>query len=400
MNDYDVIVIGAGIIGLATAYKILESEPSLKLCILEKEDAPGKHQTGRNSNVIHSGIYYKPGSMKAINCTNGYSMMIDFCKENQVEYELCGKIIVAVNEKEDQDLEALYKRGIENGLKDIKILSGNEVKELEPNVSCIKGIYVPYTGITDYKKVSDSILDRILKMKGNVFYSSKVVSITNGARNIIITKSGVFTSKYIVNCAGLYSDKIAKYFIKEISVRILPFRGEYYWIKDSSHLKINSLIYPVPNPEFPFLGIHLTKTLDGRIEAGPNAVPAFKREGYNKTDINISELTNFIFYKGTIKLFRKYWKTGFAEMTNSFLKSSFTNAVKKYLPAVKQSDLKYKGSGVRAQACDSSGNVIDDFVIFETERSLNICNAPSPAATASLSIGKTISERLIRKINN
>ncbi|MCB0722417.1 MAG: L-2-hydroxyglutarate oxidase [Ignavibacteriae bacterium] len=400
MNNFDVIVIGAGIIGLAGAYKILESDPSLKICILEKENGIARHQSGHNSNVIHSGIYYKPGSLKAINCIKGYSMMVDFCQSNNIPYDLCGKMIVATSDKEEERLNNLYKRGKENGLDDIELLSGEELTKREPNITGIKAIYIPYTGITDFKLVCKALYDDIVKKGGKVFLDSKVMGIETGNVCTVKTSSGDYSAKYVVNCAGLYSDVIARYFISDISIKILPFRGEYFWVKKGEERKINSLIYPVPDPAFPFLGVHLTKTIDGRTEAGPNAVPAFRREGYKKSDINLKELWDFVSYRGALKLFRKYYKTGLAEIHRSFSKNAFTKSIKRFMPGISTSDLSYGGAGVRAQACDRDGNIIDDFVIYETERSINVCNAPSPAATSSLSIGKTISDKLMNKINH
>ena len=393
-------MIGAGIIGLAGAYKILESDPSLKICILEKENGIARHQSGHNSNVIHSGIYYKPGSLKATNCIRGYSMMVDFCQSNNIPYDLCGKMIVATSEKEEERLNNLYKRGKENGLDDIELLSGEELTKREPNITGIKAIYIPYTGITDFKLVCKALYDDIVKKGGKVFLDSKVMGIETGNVCTVKTSSGDYSAKYVVNCAGLYSDVIARYFISDISIKILPFRGEYFWVKKGEERKINSLIYPVPDPAFPFLGVHLTKTIDGRTEAGPNAVPAFRREGYKKSDINLKELWDFVSYRGALKLFRKYYKTGLAEIHRSFSKNAFTKSIKRFMPGISTSDLSYGGAGVRAQACDRDGNIIDDFVIYETERSINVCNAPSPAATSSLSIGKTISDKLMNKINH
>ncbi|MCB0723935.1 MAG: L-2-hydroxyglutarate oxidase [Ignavibacteriae bacterium] len=393
------MVIGAGIVGLAGAYKILESDPSLKICILEKENGIARHQSGHNSNVIHSGIYYKPGSLKATNCIRGYSMMVDFCQSNNIPYDLCGKMIVATSDKEEERLNNLYKRGKENGLDDIELLSGEELSKREPNITGIKAIYIPYTGITDFKLVCKALYDDIVKIGGKVFFGSKVMGIETGNVCTVKTSSGDYSAKYVVNCAGLYSDVIAKYFISDISIKILPFRGEYFWVKKREERKINSLVYPVPDPAFPFLGVHLTKTIDGRTEAGPNAVPAFRREGYKKSDINLKELWDFISYRGALKLFRKYYKTGLAEIHRSFSKNAFTESIKRFMPGISTADLSYGGAGVRAQACDRGGNIIDDFVIYETEYSINVCNAPSPAATSSLSIGKTISDKLMNKIN-
>jgi L-2-hydroxyglutarate oxidase len=400
LDNFDVIIIGAGIIGLASAYRILETEPSLKLCILEKEGSIAMHQSGHNSNVIHSGIYYKPGSLKALNCIAGYSMMIDFCQTHDVPYQICGKMVVATCEEELDRLMFIYNRGKQNNLNKIQLLSREELQKREPNIRGEQAIFVPYTGITDFKMVSKTILNEILSKGGKIHFKSRVEGVKKGEIHNVVTSSGNFSAKYIINCAGLYSDIVTKHFLPDISIRILPFRGEYYWVNQTKRSSINSLIYPVPDPEFPFLGIHLTKTISGNIEAGPNAVPAFRREGYRKSDIELSEFWNFISYKGTRKLFRKYWRTGLKEIRRSFSKSAFTNEIKKFMPTISKHDLKYAGSGVRAQACDKEGNTLDDFVIYETEHSINVCNAPSPAATSSLSIGQLITDKLMNKINH
>lgn len=337
--------------------------------------------------------------MKATNCIAGYSMMLEFCDSNDVEYELCGKMIVATNEEEEIRLNNLYTRGKENGLTMLELLSGEELTKREPNIKGIRAIYVPYTGITDYKKVCLAMYNKILSKGGKVFFNSKVKGVEHNGDCKVITSSGNYSGRFLINCAGLYSDKIAEYFVQDLKIRILPFRGEYYWVKQSASNRIDSLIYPVPDPAFPFLGVHLSKTIDGKIDAGPNAVPAFRREGYSKKDINISELWDFISYKGSRRLFRKYWRTGLSEIRRSFSKSAFSKEIKKFMPNINSNDLKYAGSGVRAQACDEQGNTLDDFVIYETENSINVCNAPSPAATSSLSIGETISDRLLNKIN-
>ncbi len=400
MNNFDIIVIGAGIIGLASAFKILERDASLKVCIIEKENSSAQHQTSHNSGVIHSGIYYKPGSLKSENCLRGYKMMLDFCKQNEVKFDLCGKLIVATDESEINSLKSLYKRGLANGLKEIEIINEYELRRREPNINGIQALYVPYTGITDFKAVTKK-LQTILQEKGCKIYFNTQVTELNEKKNIVkvTTSKGHFTSSYVINCSGLYSDIIARYTFPDLSIQILPFRGEYYYLRQKEKYRINSLIYPVPETNFPFLGIHITKTIDGKLETGPNAVPAFSREGYSKKNVNISELINFITYKGTLKLFKKYWKTGIKEIKMSFFKDSFLKEVRKFMPQLERRDFTKAFSGVRAQACDIKGNIIDDFLIYESERVINVCNAPSPAATASLSIGKSISDLLLKKVN-
>lgn len=398
MNNFDIIIIGAGIIGLSTAYKLIEKNPSLKICLIEKESGVAKHQTGHNSGVIHSGIYYKPGSLKAVNCITGYKMLLDFCDNNDIEYDICGKIIVATEEKELIPLKTLFERGIENGLEGIKELSGPELKETEPNVAGIKGILVPQTGIVDYKIVSAKISD-LIKVKGvEIKLSEEVLDLkSEGSRVEVKTNKESYSSSVLISCAGLYSDKTASMLNKKIDFRIIPFRGEYYKLKDSSRHLIKNLIYPVPDPEFPFLGVHFTRRIDGMTEAGPNAVLAFKKEGYKKSDFSISETFNTLTYGGFHKIAMKYWKTGFYEIYRSLSKKEFVKSLQRLVPKITGDDLIPGGSGVRAQACDSNGKLIDDFLFIENERVINVCNAPSPAATSCFSIGDTISKKVIQK---
>lgn len=399
MNKIDVLIVGAGIIGLSSAYKLLEKNPSLKICILEKENTVAQHQTGHNSGVIHSGIYYKPGSLKAVNCITGYKMLLDFCDENKIQYEICGKIIIATEEKELAALQTLYERGIANGLTGIKIISPEEIKELEPNATGIKGIVVPQTGIVDYKIVSVKIAELLKKKGAEIKFGEEVIDIKLNSNEVEIkTKKNNYTSSILVSCAGLYSDKIGIMIDAKINFRIIPFRGEYYQLKDSSRKLIKNLIYPVPDPEFPFLGVHFTRRIDGIVEAGPNAVLAFKKEGYKKSDFNISEVINTLSYRGFHKIAVKYWKTGFYEIYRSLSKKEFVKSLQRLLPVIKEEDIIPGGSGVRAQACSKDGKLIDDFLFIENERAVNICNAPSPAATSSLSIGDTIAGKVLNKI--
>lgn len=395
---YDAIIVGAGIVGLATAKNILELNPNYKIAILEKETGVAQHQTGHNSGVIHSGIYYKPNSLKANNCIEGYKLLIDFCKEYNVEYDLCGKIIAAADESEKEGLHKLYLRGQENGLKGLRKLSPSEVTEIEPHINAIEGLWVPQTGIVNYKQVSQKIADLIEERGAELFFNSRVKDINTTLSGVeVFTQNATYTGKLLINCAGLYSDKIAKLTQPNIDVKIIPFRGEYYKLKPEKENLINNLVYPVPNPEFPFLGVHFTRMIEGGVEAGPNAVLAFAREGYKKSDVNISELIETLGYSGFIKIAAKYWKDGMGEMQRSWSKSAFTKALQRLLPEVREDDLMTGGSGVRAQACDSKGNLLDDFVIFEQEKVINVCNAPSPAATASLAIGKSIAQKVMGK---
>jgi (S)-2-hydroxyglutarate dehydrogenase len=396
----DVTIVGGGIAGLATALKILEKKPDIKLLLLEKEDTLSAHQTGNNSGVIHSGIYYKPGSLKAVNCRKGYRQLLDFCKKQNIEYELCGKVIVATETSQLPSLETLMERGKLNGLSGIEKISKEELFEIEPHVKGIAGIKVPETGIIDYKKVSLKYADIIRSLGGTIETGEKVLNILRKQNKVITeTNKGARESKLVVNCAGLYSDKVAKMTGQKIDVKIIPFRGEYFKVKKEKHYLVNNLIYPVPDPAFPFLGVHFTRMIEGGIEAGPNAVLAFAREGYKKLQISLPELTETLMWPGFQKVAAKYWATGFGEMYRSFSKSAFTKALQTLIPEIQKEDLEHGGAGIRAQACDRNGNLIDDFLIYENEIAVNVCNAPSPAATSSLAIGDTISDIIIKRFS-
>lgn len=387
--------------GLATALRIKEQKPSLKLLLLEKENGVAKHQTGHNSGVIHSGLYYKPGSLKATNCIRGYQMLLDFCKKEGVPFDLCGKIVVATNEQQKPLLRNLFDRGMQNGLVQNRMISAAEIREIEPHVNGIEGIWVPYTGIIDYKSVSEKYAECLQKLDGEIAFGKKVTDIKNrNTHSEVVTATGkLFQTRLVVNCAGLYSDKVAQLTQpEEIKVRIIPFRGEYYKIIPEKHHLVRNLIYPVPDPNFPFLGVHFTRMIEGGIEAGPNAVFAFKREGYKKTDINVPEILEALAWPGFRKVAAKYWKTGMGEYYRSFSKAAFTKALQELIPEIQSEDLVPGGAGVRAQACDYDGGLLDDFSIIENERAVNVCNAPSPAATSSLSIGQTVSERVLARI--
>lgn len=395
----DIIIIGGGIVGLATAYRLKKEKPELKITLLEKENKLAAHQTGNNSGVIHSGIYYKPGSLKATNCINGYNMLLSFCKENDIPFELCGKIIVATSAKEVQQLKKLQERGEQNGLQNLKWLNSDEIKDYEPNTYGMNAIVVPQTGIVDYKLVARKYGDLFVEKGGNILTGEKVIGlqrISNGYR--VVTESNSYETNLVINCAGLYCDKIASMTEERLDVRIIPFRGEYYKIKESRRSLVRNLIYPVPDPAFPFLGVHFTRRIDGEIEAGPNAVFAFKREGYKMSNINLNEMVESLTWGGFLKVMAKYWKTGMGEMYRSLSKTAFTKALQKLIPDITENDLEPGGAGVRAQACDRNGALIDDFYIKESENIIHVLNAPSPAATSSLSIGKTIAEMAIKRL--
>lgn len=398
-KNYDIVIVGGGIVGLATAYRLLTLKPGLKVVILEKEDHVAAHQTGHNSGVIHSGLYYKPGSLKAINCINGYRMLLDFCDQNQIPYELCGKIVVATSKSELPQLDMLYERGVQNGLTGIEKLDEARIKEREPNCSGISGLFVPQTGIISYKKVSGVLSDKITGAGGEILFNFKVSGIAlQGSVCSVQSEQQTVTCRLVINCAGLYSDKVASFSEPNLDTRIIPFRGEYYMIRPEKQHLVKNLIYPVPDPNFPFLGVHFTRMIEGGVEAGPNAVFAFKKEGYKKTDFDLKELWESLSWPGFRKVAMKYWQTGLGEYYRSFSKTAFTRALQKLVPAIEINDLTPAGSGVRAQACDRTGGLLDDFKIVEKTGIINILNAPSPAATSSLSIGQTVAELAISRL--
>jgi L-2-hydroxyglutarate oxidase len=400
LKIYDVTIAGAGIVGLAAGLKLLEKNPALKILILEKEDGISRHQSGHNSGVIHSGIYYKPGSLKALNCIKGYNQLLKFCDKENIPYDICGKVIVAVQEKELQYLENLYERGIANGLRDIKKISAGELKEYEPHAYGIKAIHVPYTGIIDFKVVCSKYSELIQVLGGEIKLNEKVKKVTSAGNDVeIITQNSSFTSKSFVNCGGLYSDEIAKLSSDYQDIRIIPFRGEYYKIRNEKHYLVKSLIYPVPNPEFPFLGVHFTRLIEGGVEAGPNAVLSFKKEGYTKTSFSFYDTFKTFSWGGFQKVMTKYMKIGLGEFYRSYSKGAFVKALQKLVPEITKDDLEKGGAGVRAQAIDKYGKLMDDFVIDIKDKIINVLNAPSPAATSSLAIGEKISEEIIKRLN-
>jgi L-2-hydroxyglutarate oxidase len=396
---FDVIIVGGGIVGLATAHRLLESKPDLKIALFEKENMVSMHQTGNNSGVIHSGLYYKPGSLKAKNCIEGYHQLIDYCQKEDIPFELTGKIVVASFEHERGALENLYQRGIQNGLGGLKKLSLSEMKEHEPHVTGLEGMFVPQTGIVDYRLMAVKLAAGI-QIKGcELHLAEQVINITKGLTySIIETNKSTYEAKLIINCAGLYSDKVAQWTQKEpLDVRIIPFRGEYFKLKADKEYLVKNLIYPVPDPNFPFLGVHFTRMMKGGVEAGPNAVLAFKKEGYKKLGIDFKELWDTLTWPGFQKVATKYWEMGLGEMYRSFSKEAFTKALQVLIPEIKITDLVEGGAGVRAQACDRSGGLLDDFSIVEDPKVINILNAPSPAATSALSIGKTVAEMALTR---
>lgn len=388
---YDITIIGGGIVGLATGWKILEKYPGLRLSILEKENELATHQTDRNSGVIHSGIYYKPGSAKAVNCVKGYGMLIDFCRENGIQFELCGKVILAVKEYEIPLLDGIYFRGVHNGLAGIKMISAEEAKEIEPYCNALKGIWVPQAGIIDYKVVAMRLKELIESKGGKIMTGFKVESIVENSNGVVI-KSGNqnVESNFAIGCAGLYADHLARMSGLEPPHQIVPFRGEFYTLISQAEKFVKGLIYPVPDINFPFLGVHLTKRIRGGVEAGPNAVFAFRREGYDHMDVHWRELMESLRYKGFHHLAQKHWRKGIDEMIRSFSKSAFLRSLQTLVPDLRHRDIVRSRSGVRAQAIDWNGNMVDDYVIMQQEKMIHLLNAPSPAATSCLSIGEYI----------
>lgn len=397
---YDVIVIGGGIIGLATALRLKEQKPTIRLVVIEKENEVAKHQTGNNSGVIHSGLYYKPGSLKATNCITGYNKLLEFCDSEEIPYDLCGKIVVATRPEQLPILQGLFERGQQNGLSNLKKLAAEEMREIEPHVNGLEAIKVPQTGIVDYKLVAEKMAEKVRKLGAEINLGEQVSSISEiEGRSTVVTNKGSYEGKLVVNCAGLYSDKVTQMTEdKPIDIRITPFRGEYFELKPEKQYLVKHLIYPVPDPNFPFLGVHFTRMINGGIEAGPNAVMAFRREGYKKLDVKFSELWETLSWPGFQKVAAKYWQTGLGEMYRSFSKSAFTKALQELIPEIQADDLIPGGAGVRAQACDRTGGLLDDFAIIENKQSINVCNAPSPAATSSLSIGQTVSELALKRL--
>jgi (S)-2-hydroxyglutarate dehydrogenase len=391
---YDFAIIGGGIVGLSSAMALGKRYPSARILVLEKESQWAFHQTGNNSGVIHSGIYYKPGSFKAKFCRAGSRSMVEFCEEHGIAHEVCGKVIVATEANQLPLLENLYNRGLENGLQ-VKKISVEQVKEVEPHVRCIAGLQVSTTGIANYKQVCQKYAEIIEIQGGELRLNTKVERIaTSGKNQVLETNKGKFEARFVINCAGLHSDRVAKLGQVDPQAKIVPFRGEYYELTPEKRYLVKTLIYPVPNPEFPFLGVHFTRMIDGSVHAGPNAVLSFKREGYKKTDFDLGDFAEVMTYPGFWKLAAKHADEGIQEMIRSFSKAAFVRSLQKLIPEVQAEDLVPCHAGVRAQALMKDGKLVDDFLIVEGENSVHVCNAPSPAATSSLEIGKAIVARI------
>ena len=393
MKEYDFAVIGGGIVGIATAYKLQLKYPKKSIVILEKENKLGAHQTGRNSGVIHSGIYYKPGSFKALNCIDGRKQLVKFAKENNVDHDVCGKIILATDESEVPQLERIFQRGLENEIEDIRLIDPDEIAKIEPHVKGVKAIWVPVTGIINYVQMSERMAELTLALNsesklelGAEYYSSSVKE----DHRIIHTSKGDYTVKRAFYCAGLQSDRLAKKEGNKLDMQIVGFRGDYYELSEKGKHKVKNLIYPVPDPDFPFLGVHFTRMIDSSVECGPNAVFSFKREGYSRTAFSLKDSLQALTFTGTWKLFSKHYKQGLEEYKRAFSKALFLKALQKMIPSLEMEDIVPARSGVRAQALMKNGALVDDFLIEYGQNSIHVLNAPSPAATSCLSIADRI----------
>ena len=398
-SHHDVMIVGGGIIGLSVALEITQRFPRLRTLLLEKEDRVGRHQSGHNSGVIHSGIYYKPGSLKAKLCVAGAAAMIEFCREHGIPHNICGKVIVATSQEELQPLEELRRRGEANGVAGVRLIGSAELRDLEPNAAGLQALVVPSTGVTDYVAVCDKYAELIVDRDGSILTSAEVLSIKRGASEIVVeTRRGAFSTTCLINCAGLFSDRLSRMAGDEPEVTIAPFRGEYYELVPERSSLVRALIYPVPDPRFPFLGVHFTRRVSGRVDAGPNAVLAFRREGYRRTDFKLKDLASSLAFPGFWRMAAKYWRSGFDEVHRSFSKPAFVRALQRLVPAVRDEDLVPGGSGVRAQALKRDGTLVDDFQFVQSGKMLHVLNVPSPAATASLMIGRAIVDTASKNI--
>jgi (S)-2-hydroxyglutarate dehydrogenase len=394
MMQTDVAVIGGGIVGLATAYQLTRQFPSRRVVVLEKEASVAAHQTGRNSGVLHSGIYYKPGSLKAINCRAGKQAMEAFCASEGIPFEICGKVIVAVDDSEIPALERLFERGWSNGVQ-CTMIDSLRLRELEPHAAGVKAIHVAETGIVDYRQVCERLVVRVRERDGHVLTGARVTGMTEQAGGVIVhSTAGDVEAKYVVTCAGLQCDRVTAMSGQSLDAKVVPFRGEYYALKPEAQYLCRNLIYPVPDPKFPFLGVHFTRRIQGGVECGPNAVLAFAREGYRKADINLADLAETLTYPGFLKMTIRHWRMGLGELWRSYSKRAFVRALQRLLPAIRADHLEPIPAGVRAQLVDRDGSLVDDIVMRQGGRVLNVGNTPSPAATAALNISKLIVDRL------
>ncbi|MBX3241477.1 MAG: L-2-hydroxyglutarate oxidase [Chitinophagaceae bacterium] len=403
MNDrlFDLVIIGGGCVGLSAAYKICSRYPHLKIAVLEKEDCVSRHQTGRNSGVIHSGIYYKPGSYKAKNCVDGRRELVTFAREHGIKYDICGKVIVATDVSELAHMHKVYQNGIENGVEDLRLISPDEIKEIEPYCEGVAGVWVGCTGIVDYVGFTQKLAELIKqKFGGAVFLNTEAQKfIKTEGGTLIKTNRGDFSAKHLVACAGLQSDRIAQKEGTGTDAAIVGFRGDYYDLSEKGMGKVRNLIYPVPNPQFPFLGVHFTRMIQGGVECGPNAVFVFKREGYSKTAFSLKDTSAAFSYPGTWRFFARHWRFGLDEYRGAFSKAYFLKRLQKLIPSLESDDIVPARSGVRAMALTREGTMIDDFKIEARGNAIHVLNAPSPAATAALAIGNAIQEMATRQFN-
>lgn len=391
METYDVGVVGGGIVGLATAVALLHDFP--RVVVLEAESSCGTHQTGHNSGVIHSGLYYRPGSLKASLCTQGRELLYEFCAQRGIPHLRCGKVVVATHQSQVPRLHELARRGAANGLRGLRLLSGPEIREFEPHVTGVAGLYVPQTGVVDFRQVAETLARDLEARGGEVKTRASVYAcVPDGDALVAETTSGPYRCRTLVNCAGLQADRVARRCGVRPPVAIIPFRGEYYHVVPSRAHLVRHLIYPVPDPRFPFLGVHFTRTVHGTVEAGPNAVLALSRHGYRKTDVSLRDVASLVSFPGFWLMAKRYWVTGIAELGRSWCKRAFVRALQRLVPEIRGADLVPGESGVRAQAVSPRGDLLDDFCIVETVRMVHVLNAPSPAATASLAIGRHIAE--------
>lgn len=397
--DANIAVIGGGIVGLATAYRLGQRYPQYRVLALEKESQVGAHQSGHNSGVLHSGIYYRPGSLKALNCRQGKLAMEAFCKDEGIPYEVCGKVIVAVTDDELPLLERIYERGQQNGVR-CELIPAERLAELEPHAAGVRAIHVPEAGIVDYRQVCIRLAQHVKLRGGEVLTGTRVERIVRGTNQVeLVTAERTYVAGWVVNCAGLHCDRMMAAAGQPPETRIVPFRGEYYELQPQARHLCRNLIYPVPNPAFPFLGVHFTRMVDGSIECGPNAVLAFAREGYRKTDFNLRDLAESLGYVGFRRLAFKYWRTGLGEMWRSYNKAAFVHALQRLVPDVRGADLVPARAGVRAQAIRPDGEMVDDFLIQATDRIIHVESAPSPAATSSLNVGQLVVDALAPQLD-
>jgi L-2-hydroxyglutarate oxidase len=401
--DFDIVIVGGGIVGLATGYKIALDRPDIRIAVLEKEPKLASQQTGHNSGVIHSGLYYKPGSAKAKTCTDGRRQLVEFARRHSIPYEICGKIIVATHQKELPGLERIFNNGIQNGIAGIEKIDAQKIRQIEPFCTGIAGLRVPCTGIIDFVAIANKLAELTKEQNpGNkILTSHEVVGFDKSSDHAqdlldectyIFTNHGVITSRFVINCAGLQSDRVARMDGVDIKMRIVPFRGDYYDLKPEAQSRVKNLIYPIPDPQFPFLGVHFTRMIAGGVECGPNAVFSFKREGYGKLDFNLKDAWESLTYPGTLKMFFRHWRYGLGEYVRAFSKTLFVKQLQRLVPSIQKADLTPGNSGVRAQAVSRDGKPIDDFVIEPHDNTIHVLNAPSPAATASLAIADHINK--------